>query len=97
MIVLPAGKADLPLTPGTYLAPDGFVPALALAVPAGWSSAHRGDDAFDLAMTDPTKGAPLVAVVFVTPLGTRVAESLLAIRRRATGRRRSSGPLRSGP
>ena len=87
--VLPIGKQDLPLAPGSYVSPDGFVPSLGLTVPPGWTSTHRGDDAFDFARKDPAtplgKAAPPVAVLLVTPLGNRVAEALQKIHRSATG------------
>jgi hypothetical protein len=75
--VLPVGKSDLVVT-GTYLSPDGFVPPLALQVPAGWHSTHRGDDAFDLTR-------PGVTVSLVTPIDQAVATALASARKAATG------------
>jgi hypothetical protein len=82
--VLPAGKGDLALKAMRYYSPVDFVPALSVAVPAGWHSTHRGDDAFDLSRPDPKADAPLVAVVLVTPPGDAVAASLAALRAKAT-------------
>ncbi len=73
--VLPAGKGDLPVT-GTVYSPLDFVPPLRLTVPDGWTSTHRGDDAFDLSRPDPTKDAPLVVVAFVTPQDATAKEAL---------------------
>jgi hypothetical protein len=83
-VVLPAGKSDLPLS-GSYLSPDGFVPPLALTVPSGWSSTHRGDDAFDLSKPDPAHDAPSVVVALITPLGDTVATTLAALKKAAKG------------
>ena len=74
--VLPAGKSELPLTAGVYYSPVDFVPPLAIALPDGWSSTHRGDDAFDL-------GKDGVIIVFDTPDGEHVAPALAAIRAKA--------------
>ena len=66
--VLETGKGDLVLAPDTYRSPEGFTPALQFTVTgAGWRSTHRGPDGFDASVPDPTKDAPLVAVVVVTP------------------------------
>jgi hypothetical protein len=88
--VLPAGKADLPLTAGTYYSPLDFVPPLAIAVPAGWSSTHRGDDAFDL-------GKPGLIVVFDTPDGETVAPVLKALRAKASHPTTVTGTLDGEP
>jgi hypothetical protein len=74
--VLTAGKSDLPLSTGTYYSPVDFVPPLVLAVPPGWTSTHRGDDAFDL-------GRAGVIVVLLTPQGDAVAPVLQALRAKA--------------
>ena len=74
--VLPAGKSVLPLAAETYYSPLDFVPPLALSVPAGWSSTHRGDDAFDL-------GRPGLIVVLDTPDGETVAPVLAELRAKA--------------
>jgi hypothetical protein len=71
--VLTAGKSDLPLEAGTYFSPVDFVPPLAITVPTGWGSTHRGDDAFDI-------GKPGVIVVFDAPEGETVAPVLRALR-----------------
>ncbi|MFN2538268.1 MAG: hypothetical protein ABR549_08975 [Mycobacteriales bacterium] len=71
--VLPAGTSGLALAPGTYYSPVDFVPPLALGVPAGWSSARRGDDAFDLSR-------PGLVVVFDTPDGETVRPVLHRLR-----------------
>lgn len=78
--VLPVGKEDLTVT-GKYLSPEGFVPPLVLDVPAGWTSGHRGDDAFDLSRPDPTRDAPLVSVVLLTPNDTTSPQALSRLRR----------------
>ena len=74
--VLPAGKSLLPLDAGTYYSPIDFVPPLAITLPAGWSSTHRGDDAFDL-------GKPGLIIVLDTPDGETVAPVLQALRAKA--------------
>lgn len=79
--VLPAGKADLPLR-GVYYSPRDFVPALRLNVPDGWTSTHRGDDAFDLSRPDPTKDAPLVVVALVTPQDATAKDALATLQER---------------
>jgi hypothetical protein len=76
--VLSAGTNELALQPGKYLSPDGFVPALALTVPAGWTSSHRGDDAFDLRRA-------LVTVALVTPNDDNAARALTRLRKAARG------------
>jgi hypothetical protein len=83
--VLSAGRSDLALAPGRYLSPDGFVPPLLLTVPAGWTSTHRGDDAFDVSRPDPSKDTPLVVVAFITPQGDGVATAVDGIRRAVKG------------
>lgn len=79
--VLPAGKAELPLS-GLYFSPRDFVPALRLTVPDGWTSTHRGDDAFDLSRPDPAKDAPEVVVAVLTPPEATAAEALTTLRAR---------------
>ena len=83
-VALVAGKAAEPLDPGPYLSPDGFVPALTIAVPAGWTSTHRGDDAFDLRRPGP-KDAPLVVVALITPKDDVAATALTRLRTGLTG------------
>jgi hypothetical protein len=79
-IVLTSGKSDLELPPGTYLSPDGFEPRLQITVTgSGWRSTHRGPDGFDLSQPDPTKDAPLVALVIVTPPETVAAAAFSAL------------------
>jgi hypothetical protein len=95
--VLPTGKDDLVLAAQTYYSPTDFVPPLALAVPAGWHSTHRADDAFDLSKPDPAKDAPLVAVVFDVPEGDVVAPVLAALRARAPGAVSVTGTLLGQP
>lgn len=82
---LPTGKSDLVVDAGTYGSPEGFRPALELQVPAGWTSVHRGSDAFDLGKPDPSRDAPLVAVVVMRPPEASAAEALAAARDAATG------------
>ncbi|MCW2587185.1 MAG: hypothetical protein JWN55_2701 [Frankiales bacterium] len=76
--VLPIGTTDLPLVPRTYYTPIGFVPPLALTVPAGWHSPRRGDDAFELSR-------PGVTVVFDTPPDATSAAALAAVRAAVKG------------
>ena len=95
--VLPAGKDDLVLKAQTYYSPTDFVPPLALTVPEGWHSTHRGDDAFDLSKPDPAKDAPLVAVVFDTPDGEAVAPVLAALKAKAKGAVDVTGTLLGQP
>jgi hypothetical protein len=75
--VLVAGSSVLELAAGTYYSPVDFVPPLAISVPAGWRSTHRGDDAFDLAK-------PGLVIAFDTPEGETVAPVLQALRAKAT-------------
>lgn len=82
---LATGKSDLRVEAGRYLSPVGFEPALRLDVPAGWTSVHRGADGFDLGQPDPTRDAPLLAVVVLTPPQATAEAALVAIERRATG------------
>lgn len=88
--VLDAGKSDVVLPAGTYYSPLDFVPPLAIKVPAGWTSAHRGDDAFDL-------GTDGVVVVFVTPDGETVAPALGALRAKAPHPVAATGTLDGQP
>ena len=74
--VLVAGTSVLPLAAGTYYSPVDFVPPLAISVPAGWHSAHRGDDAFDLARAG-------LVIAFDTPEGETVAPVLQSLRAKA--------------
>jgi hypothetical protein len=77
---LPVGKSDLPLDPGRYVSPDGFVPRVTFTITQpGWRSVHRGADAFDVGLPDPARDAPLVAVVVGISTATserRTAETL---------------------
>jgi hypothetical protein len=77
---LTAGKDLVPLEPGTYRSPDGFVPAVTVDVASGWSSSHRFDDAFDVTQPDPARDAPGVAVVWMTPSAPTAAKALEAVR-----------------
>lgn len=79
--VLPAGKSLLPVS-GVVYSPLDFVPPLRLTVPDGWSSTHRGDDAFDLSRPDPTKDAPQVVVAFITPDDATAEDALKTLRGR---------------
>lgn len=76
---LPTGKSDLAVDAGTYLSPVGFTPELQLTVPAGWTSVHRGADAFDLGRPDPDRDAPLVAVVVMRPPQASADEAIAAV------------------
>lgn len=88
--VLPIGKGDLPLTAQTYYSPLDFVPPLAVTVPAGWFSTHRGDDAFDL-------GRDGVIVVFDTPEGQTVAPALAELRAKLPSPTSVTGTLAGEP
>lgn len=79
--VLPTGKSALPVS-GVVFSPLDFVPPLRLTVPAGWTSTHRADDAFDFSRPDPTKDAPLVVVAFITPDEPTAVEALKTLRGR---------------
>ena len=79
--VLPAGKADLPLS-GVFFSPRDFVPALRLTIPDGWTSTHRGDDGFDLSRPEPGKDAPQVVVAVLTPQDAPAADALSTLRQR---------------
>jgi hypothetical protein len=82
---LPTGKSDLALDPATYGSPEGFDPALTFVIAsAGWRSTHRGPDGFDVSQPDPTKDAPLVALVLTTPTESTAAEAFDALQARAT-------------
>lgn len=86
--VLPTGKSDLELTPGIYRSPRGFAPSLLLLVSeTGWRSTHRGLDGFDLSQPDPTKDAPLVAIVLVSPPELNASAALAGIEARASDAR----------
>ena len=63
--------------------PEGFVPALRLDVPAGWTSVHRGADGFDLGQADPDADAPLVAVAFLVPAEDTAQAALTGVRQNA--------------
>jgi hypothetical protein len=82
---LPTGKSDLAVEAGTYLSPEGFTPELTLDVPAGWTSIHRGADAFDLGKPDPARDAPLVAVVVMRPPQASAADAIAAVEEAAGG------------
>jgi hypothetical protein len=91
---LPAGKSDLELAAGTYRSPAGFAPALQVTLTGtGWRSTHRGADGFDLSRPDPTKDAPLVALVVVTPPESDAAAALAGLTARA---RRAGARVRPG-
>jgi hypothetical protein len=82
--VLQTGKGDLVLAPDTYRSPAGFIPALQFTVTGtGWRSTHRGPDGFDASVPDPTKDAPLVAVVIVTPPEAHASPALAEVLRNA--------------
>ncbi|MCW2843747.1 MAG: hypothetical protein JWN22_1663 [Nocardioides sp.] len=88
---LPTGKSDLAVQAGSHLSPVGFEPALLLDVPEGWTSVHRGADGFDLGQPDPTRDAPLLAVVVLTPPQASAAAALAAVRKHTTGTVRAVG------
>jgi hypothetical protein len=86
---LPTGKDDLPLEATGHLSPDGFSPELRLDLQfsglVGWTSVHRGADAFDLGLPNTEADAPLVAVAFLVPPEPTAEEALTAVRDSATG------------
>jgi len=82
--VLRIGKSDLALPPGRYASPPGFIPPLQVTVSgSGWRSTHRGPDGFDLSRPDPTKDAPLVALVIIRPVESDTTAALAALQGRA--------------
>lgn len=73
--VLPTGTSNMVVS-GVVFSPLDFVPPLRLTVPQGWTSTHRGDDAFDLSRPGPSGDTPLVAVAFITPDEPTAADAL---------------------
>ena len=97
---LPAGKDDLALEAGgSYLSPEGFVPELRIDLTeAGWTSAHRGQDGFDLGHTEEgLDELPLVVVAFLVPPEDTPEAALDAVQQRADAAgakvREASGPM----
>ena len=84
---LPTGKGDLSLEATGHLSPDGFAPELRLDLQfsglVGWTSVHRGPDAFDLGLPEPRADAPLFAVAFLVPSEATAAQALDTVRTRA--------------
>lgn len=89
---LPLGKDDLVVSAGEHSSPEGFAPAVSLMVPKGWTSVHRGADAFDLGLPDPHVDAPLLAVVFLTPPESSARAALDAVASRVAD---STAPAQS--
>jgi hypothetical protein len=85
---LPTGKDDLELQATSHLSPDSFAPELAIDLQfsglVGWTSVHRGADAFDLGLPDPEADSPLVAFAFMVPTEPTAAEALATVRANAT-------------
>lgn len=85
---LPTGKDDLPLEATSYVSPEGFAPRLSLDLQfsglVGWSSVHRGADAFDLALPNPQADGPLVVFAFLVPAEASAEEALASVRAQAT-------------
>lgn len=81
---LPGGKDDLDVEASSHLSPEGFAPDLQLDLQysgiVGWTSVHRGADAFDLGLPADKGDGPLVAVAFVVPPQASAAEALAAVR-----------------
>jgi hypothetical protein len=81
---LPIGKDDLAVEATSYVSPDGFTPELRLDLQfsglVGWTSVHRGADAFDLGLPNPEVDAPLVAVAFMVPAEATADEALATVR-----------------
>jgi hypothetical protein len=88
--VLQAGQTEVTLGSGNFYSPLDFVPPLALQIPAGWRSPHRGDDAFDLSRGD-------LRIVFDTPEGETVAPTLAQLRGKATQPTSVTGTLAGAP
>src|SRR4051794_7334299 len=87
---LPTGKRHLSLEPATYQSPSGFTPPVTFVVTqSGWRSTHRGADGFDVSQPDPSKDAPLVALVLTIPVEQSAAAAFeaLADRAKAAGAR----------
>jgi hypothetical protein len=84
---LPIGKDDLSLEASDYLSPEGFEPELEIDLTsdgaAGWTSVHRGTDAFDLGQPVPGADALLVAVAFLVPPEASSEDALSAVRQSA--------------
>ncbi len=78
-----AGKGDQALTPGQYISPEGFAPALLVTLAGEWNTSHRESDAFDLSRPDAGADAPLVAVVLMKVTEKTPDAALKAIRDRA--------------
>src|SRR4051794_10014342 len=97
--VLEPGKSEVALAAGAVRSPDGFAPAVALDVPAGWSSTHRYADAFDVGRADPAADAPLVVVAVTTAPEQDAAAALAAVARRQAGAEltRGRGELLGSP
>jgi hypothetical protein len=85
---LPTGKDDLEVEATSHLSPEGFSPELAIDLQfsglVGWTSVHRGADAFDLALPSSKVDAPLVAFAFMAPSEPTAAEALATVRADAT-------------
>jgi hypothetical protein len=85
---LPTGKDDLELLATSHLSPDVFTPELRLDLQfsglVGWTSVHRGPDAFDLGLPNPKVDAPLVAFAFMVPTEPTAAEALATVQANAT-------------
>jgi hypothetical protein len=85
---LPTGKDDLDVAASSHLSPEGFAPELQLDLQfsglVGWTSVHRGADAFDLGLPNPETDAPLVAVAFMVPAEPTAEEALATVRDTAT-------------
>ena len=85
---LPTGKDDLAVQASSHLSPEGFAPELRLDLQfsglVGWTSVHRGADAFDLGLPAPDADAPLMAVAFMVPAEATGEEALATVRDSAT-------------
>jgi hypothetical protein len=78
---LPLGKSDLRLDAGRHSSPDGFLPVTTFTVEAGWQSAHRYDDFFDVDRPGPpATDEPLLGVVISVARAVDAAEAIDELR-----------------
>ena len=88
--VLPSERSAEELAPGRWRSPAAFMPAMTVAVDAGWRSAHGFPDMFDVVRPDPDSRLPRLSVAFTVAAGTDADAVVEAIRRRAG---RTAGPV----
>jgi hypothetical protein len=94
---LPLGKSDVPLKPGRWRSPDTFSPAVSVEVTgAGWQSAHRFEDMFDVGRPEPGKDVPRLAIAFSLATGPTAADVERDVRARTGSAVSASVPDRIG-